>query len=131
MAVTVLRARSMRETLSPAKSVMQAKVKASLQALTASWGPVPEAGGNAAATQLPARHTSSPLHALPSLQTAPSDGACWQPRAGSQVSYVQGLPSSQSRSARQGCCTELVAVTAIGLDVCAAVVGAAVSVVGD
>ena len=92
----------MNETPSPSKSVMQAKVNASRQVLTASSGLAAEAAGDAT-TQLPPRHTSSPLHALPSLQTVPSAGVCWQPRVGSQMSAVHGLSSSQSPSTRHGC----------------------------
>jgi hypothetical protein len=48
--------------------------------------------------QVPAWQVSAPLQALPSLQVVPlGTGVCWQPWTGSQVSAVQGLPSSQLR----------------------------------
>src|SRR5262249_46311051 len=49
-----------------------------------------------APVQLPAWQLSPCVHALPSSQVVPSTtAACWQPAAGSQLSVVQALPSSQ------------------------------------
>jgi hypothetical protein len=47
--------------------------------------------------QVPASHSSSCVHALPSLQAVPSGaGACWQPPVVEQVSVVHGSLSAQS-----------------------------------
>jgi hypothetical protein len=46
--------------------------------------------------QVPFRQVSAPLHTVPSAHDVPFVTAvCWQPRTGSQVSVVHGLPSSQ------------------------------------
>jgi hypothetical protein len=47
--------------------------------------------------QIPFVHVSAPLQTLPSAQDVPlARFPCWQPRAGAQLSVVQGLPSLQS-----------------------------------